>query len=160
MSIFTSKGSGYADRYKDIVEDTIAAATDPLFPKSRRRDLAGLRTRAACVPLTPAEDLRLKDLRKNKPTDQAGRTELQALRTRKACQPLTAGESRRMTDLAAKEADWLSVMKFVPRVRQIYQLTALDTPVEHEEIIRNAATGSGDYQKGQGNLEQALRSIP
>jgi len=157
---FTSKNSVYADRYKDIVEVTIAATTDPLFPRSRRADLARLRTRAACVPLTPAEDLRLKELRRDAPTDQAGRTELQGLQTRKACKRLSAGESRRMTDLIAQETTWLSVMKYLPKVREIYQLTALDSPVKHEEIIRNADTGSGEYHQGQGNLERALRSIP
>ena len=62
--------------------------------------------------------------------------------------------------LTKQEAQLAAVTRFLPKIQQLYQLTALPAGVGHEEIIRGTPTDSGDYKAGQGNLEKALRSLP
>lgn len=157
---FTTSGSVYETRYQDIVAATILTVSNSIFSDREKTKLADLRARQANQPLTPAEKLRLKELRGKPPVDPVGRQELQDLRSRGASRPLSAAEANQSLELAKKEAKLQSVTKFLPQVQMLYQLTALPPGVSHEEIIRNAPEDSGDYKKGQGNLEKALRSIP
>ncbi len=78
-----------------------------------------------------------------------------------ACKPLTTPEQTRFAELTQKESRLQSVNKFLPTVRQLYQVTRIDeSQVSHEEIIRGASAKSGAYKPGQGNLEKALKTIP
>ena len=119
-----------------------------------------LRTRQALQPLTAAESARLKELLRRRPTDQAGRDELRSLRARQSNQPLRAADVARMAALTKPESQWATVSRYLPKIQQLYQLTALPAGVGHEEIIRGTPTDSGQYKAGQGNLEKALRSLP
>jgi len=157
---FTSAGSPYADRYEDIVGATIESTLKRIFPNGRKAELQRLRTRQALQPLAPAETVRLKELLRRRPTDQAGRDELRSLRARQSNQPLRPADIGRMTVLSTQEAQLATVTRYLPKIQQLYQLTALPVGVEHEEIIRGTPTNSGNYQAGQGNLEKALRSLP
>jgi hypothetical protein len=157
---FTSAGSPYAARYKDIVTSTIETTLKRVFPAGRKAELQRLRTRQAIQPLTAAESLRLKELVRRRPTDQTGRDELRSLRARQANQPLRPADNARLAVLAKQEAQLSTVTRYLPKIQKLYQLTALPPGVEHEEIIRGTATDSGDYQPGQGNLEKALNSLP
>ena len=157
---FTSAGSPYATRYKDIVTATIESTLTRIFPDGRKMELQRLRTRQAIQPLTAAETLRLKELLRRRPTVQADRDELRSLRTRQANQPLRPADIARMAVLTKQETQVAAVSRYLPKIQQLYQLTALPAGVEHEEIIRGTPTDSGNYQAGQGNLEKALRSLP
>lgn len=75
-------------------------------------------------------------------------------------QPLRPVDVARMAALTKQEAQWAAVTSFLPRIQQLYQLTALPAGVVHEEIIRGTPTDSGKYKAGEGNLEKALRSLP
>ena len=157
---FTSAGSTYAGRYQDIVTATITTMTNQLFPRARRTELERLRARESNQPLTDPEQMRLTELRrKRQPTPQE-RTERAGLSRRQASRPLSDAERKRAEALTEQESQLLAVTRYLPRIQTIYQLTALPAGVTHEEIIRGTPEGSGDYQPGQGNLEQALRSLP
>ena len=83
------------------------------------------------------------------------------LEEKAACKPLTTRDRATFDQLAKRESQLQSVTAFLPKVRWLYQVTRIDKDtLEHEEIIRGARTGSGDYKPGQGNLEKALRTIP
>jgi len=157
---FTSAGSPYAARYKDIVGATIESTLKRIFPNSRKAELQRLRTRQSLQPLTPAESVRLKELLRRRPADQADRDELRALRARQSNQPLRPADIARMTVLTEQETQLATVTNYLPKIQQLYQLTELPPGVGHEEIIRGTPTDSGDYQAGQGNLEKTLRSLP
>jgi len=157
---FTSAGSPYASRYKDIVGATIESSLERIFPNARKAELQRLRTRQALQPLTPTESVRLKELTRGRPTDQAGRDELRSLRARQSNQPLRPADAARMAALTKREEQLAAVTRFLPKIQQLYQLTAMPAGVEHEEIIRGTPTDSGTYKAGQGNLEKALRSLP
>ena len=157
---FTSAGSPYAARYKDIVTATIETAMKRIFPPGRKAELQRLRTRQAFQPLSAAESARLKELLRRRPADRAGRDELRSLRARQANQPLRPADIARIDVLTKHEAQLAAVTRFLPKIQQLYQLTALPAGVGHEEIIRGTPTDSGDYKAGQGNLEKALRSLP
>ncbi len=157
---FTSAGSPYATRYKDVVGSTIEGVLKRIFPGGRKGELRRLRTRQALQPLTAADSARLKELLRRRPTDRAGRDKLRSLRTRQSNQPLRPVDVARMAALTKQEAQWAAVTRFLPKIRQLYQLTALPAGVEHEEIIRGTPTDSGKYKAGEGNLEKALRSLP
>jgi hypothetical protein len=157
---FTTAGSTYATRYKDIVTATITATTNKIFPRYLRNEHSGLRKRHDNQPLTGPEKDRLKELQAKRPRDPAGRNELKQLKERNDSRALSARETRRMTDLTKQELPLLAVTKFLPKIQERYQLTALPDGVSHEEIIRGTPEGSGDYKPGQGNLENALRSMP
>ena len=87
--------------------------------------------------------------------------ELNKLQEKAACKPLTPRDRPRFEQLAKRESQLQSVTAFLPTVRWLYQVTRIDADtLEHEEIIRGARTGSGDYKPGQGNLEKALKTIP
>ncbi len=89
------------------------------------------------------------------------RAELNKLQEKAACKPLTPRDRPRFEQLAKQESQLQSVTKFLPTVRKLYQVTSVGSDtLEHEEIIRGAPTGSGDYKASQGNLEKALKSIP
>lgn len=157
---FTTAGSVYEGNYQDIVGGTITATTNGIFSNSQKSALTALRARQANQPLTVAEQARLKEFRRKPPVDAVSRTEFKDLRTRNASKPLGAGEARRMAELEKREARLQSVLNFMPNIQQLYQLTALPPGVTHEDIIRGTPADSGDYKKGQGNLEKALTSMP
>ena len=151
----------YAKMYIDLVDKTITAFTDDLLSKDQQKDLDALKVRQACVVMSAADKLRLAELRRKKPGPGPERDELKKLEASAACKPLTARDRTRFDRLAKRESQLESVNKFLPVVRQLYQVTRIDKDtLEHEEIIRGAREGSGDYKPGQGNLEKALKSIP
>jgi hypothetical protein len=151
----------YAQMYTKLVDDTINAFTARLLPRGERKELDALKARQACVTLSAADRLRLAELRRNKPRSGPDRDELNTLREKEACRPLTARDLPRFNQLTTKEGQLQAVTTFLPKVRQLYQVTLIDpAAVEHEEIIRGTRTDSGDYRAGQGNLEKALKSIP
>jgi hypothetical protein len=151
----------YAQMYINLVDDTITAFTDRLLSSARQKELDALKARQACVVMPDADRRRLAELRRKKPGPGAERDELKALEEKAACKPLTARDRTRFDELAKRESQLQSVTAFLPTVRQLYQVTRIDEDtLGHEEIIRGARTGSGDYKPGQGNLEKALKSIP
>ena len=151
----------YAKMYINLVDKTITGFTDELLSKDQQKELDALKVRQACGTMSDADRLRLKDLRRAKPTSGADRDELKKLEEKAACKPLTTRDRTRFDQLAKRESQLQSVTAFLPTVRWLYQVTRIDSDtLGHEEIIRGARTGSGDYKPGQGNLEKALRSIP
>ena len=150
----------YAKMYINLVDDTIAAFTNRLLSSDRQKELDALKARQACVVMPDADRRRLAELRRKKPGPGAERDELKTLEEKAACKPLTARDRTRFDELAKRESQLQSVTAFLPAVRQLYQVTRIDADtLEHEEIIRGAREGSGDYQPGQGNLEKALKPI-
>ena len=158
---FARDKSKYGNMYATLVDDTITRFTTGLLSLDQRKELDGLKARDACVALSDSERLRLKELSRTKPTSGADRDELKKLRERAACKPLTARERTRLERLAKRDLQLQSVTSFLPKLRELYQVTLLDPKaVGHEEIIRGTHADSGPYKAGQGNLEKALRSVP
>jgi len=146
---------------REDVRQPITAFMDRLLSKDRQKELDALKARQACVVMPDADRRRLAELRRKKPGPGAEREELKTLEEKAACKPLTARDRTRFDELTKRESQLQSVTAFLPTVRQLYQVTPIDADtLEHEEIIRGAREGSGDYQPGQGNLEKALKSIP
>jgi hypothetical protein len=151
----------YAKMYIRLVDETITEFTDGLLSKDRQKELDALKVRQACGTMSDADRLRLNDLRRAKPASGPERDELKKLEEKAACKPLTTRDRTRFDQLAKRESQLQSVAAFLPKVRWLYQVTRIDSDtIGHEEIIRGARTGSGDYKPGQGNLEKALRTIP
>jgi hypothetical protein len=151
----------YAKMYIPLVDKTITAFTNGLLSKDQQKDLDALKVRQACGVMSDADKLRLAELRRKKPGPGPERDELKKLEASAACKPLTAHDRTRFDRLAKRESQLESVTAFLPKVRWLYQVTRVDEDaLKHEEIIRGARTGSGDYKPGQGNLEKALRTIP
>jgi len=134
VRVFAREGGKYGNMYKPVVDGAIKKWKDRhvLGPR-QTAEMDRLLVRDACTP-------------------EPGRP---------ACKPLNRAEASRLLELGKRQQQAEAVDRFEPTLRKTYQVTLIDpAKFEHEEIIRGTKTSDAQYVKGEGTLEQGLRSLP